>query len=1383
MKPDSRKARGKKSGVRACTTWAGGLLLMFLLPQGAAAGGGCPDVPVGGGENIQIWVSMADTGEPVTDGMTLPASVKLRLDARAEALGQCNFYCPSTSGCYQCATYDRTINHLYFDDSASTAAGDGTGLLGRVFGHKVDSSITAYYHVLDTRDTTTSFGPIYAYLHTPGTHTIRVTAPIDTTICNMLPGSVGPATITVYVGEKDDAASFGPGPCRSQVGEPINVTSGNMYVRQSDYDLPGAGGGLHMLRTYNSGSPRAGLFGLGWTSNYEESINDYGKTLLRLNLGDGRAVYFARSSEAGPFLPKGPPNFPGQVVRDTDGTHTLTLIGGAVHRFDAAGKLVSLADRNGNRTSLAYDADGRLLSVTDPSGRTLTLIRDGNGRVSSISDGTGVVATYTYGLFGWLASVRYPDGSGFDYAWNYLRSRLGAVRDALGNVLEGHDYDGSGRAFISERDFGRSGRVTLNYVGPGETHVTDGLGRVTKYFNERRVGVNVVTRVEGPCACGDSTLNTWTYDARLNVTSYANALGQTTTATYDANDNLLTIKDPLGQTTSFTYDAEGHVLTVTDPAGGVTANTYDPQGNLLSTRSPVGAVTTFAYDPRGLLLTATNPLGKVIQFEYDANGNPVRRTDPLGYLTTFAYDPRGRLTSGTDPLGNRLDLTYDAVGRLDKVLGPDGSTLATYAYDLAGRMTRVTDAKGNSTAYAYDAAYRLTTVTDAAGGITSMAYDLMDNLTSLTDARGKITSFEIDGNDRITKVTYPGGAFETVAYDTVGRPASRTDRRGIVTTYTFDAAGRLTGKSYSDGTPAFTYGYDAAGRLFWAASPTNVLTWGYNSAGQVLSESSWGLSGTSWTNNSTIKYVYDLAGQRTALRIGDYPILTYGYDSAGHLETIRRGTDTYYFGHDGAGRRTYLVYPNTTFTSYEYDAFSRLTNMSAQNWVTGVTLSQARYAYDATGNAVAKTTLDGRETYAYDALDRLTGVSRDTVPTESYEYDAVGNRLSSLAHPAWAYGDRNELLSFDGTTLAYDANGNLSQKAENGSVWSYEWDAENLLRRVLKDAVEVAIFAYDPLGRRLRKATGAVTTSYAYDGEDILWESASNGASALYIHGPGVDEPLTRMDGSGFSFYNADGLGSIVGTTDRAGTLVAGRRYDAFGAHEVDAATGDYAFTGREWDPETRLYYYRARYYDAKIGRFISEDPIGLLGGLNLYQYAGNNPVNFTDPSGLFTPPNHAALDRFPGWMHWLTDIRGLIPSFGYQHHLAKPGQSTADMEKAWRQFICQQRQLASDPSLSRPQRELEATRGTHAIEDGYAHNDPDESYGWSQVLPWLFYAGLDAMYKARPGYYPVTVPPEYQRHFDRDAVMPEGEFLDQIQSSIDRFLQNDLSEWCCEDQ
>lgn len=207
--------------------------------------------------------------------------------------------------------------------------------------------------------------------------------------------------------------------------------------------------------------------------------------------------------------------------------------------------------------------------------------------------------------------------------------------------------------------------------------------------------------------------------------------------------------------------------------------------------------------------------------------------------------------------------------------------------------------------------------------------------------------------------------------------------------------------------------------------------------------------------------------------------------------------------------------------------------------------------------------------------------------------------------------------------IPIDSNGNLTQKTEGTDTWGYEWNANNELTRVTKNSVEQARFAYDATGRRVEKVAGGVTTTYAFDGAAILREV--RGSTTLkYVHGLGIDEALAVDDGTSLSYFSVDGLGSIAKVTNTAGAVTLTRQYDPWGNLEAGASEPGYAFTGREWDPETSLYYYRARYYDPKLGRFLSEDPLGHVEGPNLYGYVHNNPVNEVDPEGLAAMKNNS---------------------------------------------------------------------------------------------------------------------------------------------------------------
>ena len=239
----------------------------------------------------------------------------------------------------------------------------------------------------------------------------------------------------------------------------------------------------------------------------------------------------------------------------------------------------------------------------------------------------------------------------------------------------------------------------------------------------------------------------------------------------------------------------------------------------------------------------------------------------------------------------------------------------------------------------------------------------------------------------------------------------------------------------------------------------------------------------------------------------------------------------------------------------------------------------------------------------------------------------VPARRSTTESPSWR--------CFSGAEppqIPIDSNGNLNTKTEGSDTWAYEWNARNELTRVTKNSIEQARFSYDPLGRRVEKVAGGVTSTYTYESGDILREI--RGATALsYVHGPRTDEPLASDDGSGLTYYHADGLGSISKRTSQNGAVIHEYRYDAWGAVEIGASEPGYAFAGREWEPNLSLHFYRARYYDPSTGRFVSEDPITWAGGFNLYRAVENNPANLIDPFGLMSTV---------AWVHWFTEwMRG----------------------------------------------------------------------------------------------------------------------------------------------
>jgi RHS repeat-associated protein len=248
-------------------------------------------------------------------------------------------------------------------------------------------------------------------------------------------------------------------------------------------------------------------------------------------------------------------------------------------------------------------------------------------------------------------------------------------------------------------------------------------------------------------------------------------------------------------------------------------------------------------------------------------------------------------------------------------------------------------------------------------------------------------------------------------------------------------------------------------------------------------------------------------------------------------------------------------------------------------------------------------------------------VTQGTTTTESYTFDPVGNRESSLGVSPYSLNVSNELTSTPSTTYTHDANGNTTTEVVSSATTTFAWDYENRLTSVtLPGSGGTVSFKYDPFGRRIEKTSSAGTSIYGYDGNDLVEETNSSGSVvARYSQNLSIDEPLAMLRSSTISYYQADGLGSITSLSNTAGVLAQTYTFDSFGNQTASSGslTNSFRYTARELDSETGLYFYRARYFDPQAGRFLSEDLMRFAIGPNSYAYVGNDPTGQIDPSGL----------------------------------------------------------------------------------------------------------------------------------------------------------------------
>jgi RHS repeat-associated protein len=398
--------------------------------------------------------------------------------------------------------------------------------------------------------------------------------------------------------------------------------------------------------------------------------------------------------------------------------------------------------------------------------------------------------------------------------------------------------------------------------------------------------------------------------------------------------------------------------------------------------------------------------------------------------------------------------------------------------------------------------------------------------------------------------------------------------------YTYDILGRRTQAGFgaaSTTSPVYestiAYTYDAANRVTQIADSANgTITRTYDDRFNTVTQET--------TPQGTVAYTYDAAGRRATMTPSGGTQASYTYDDAGRLTQITQGTNTVQFAYDDANRRTTLTLANGITVTYGYD--------------NGNEVSAIAYR-DSANNLL------GDLSYTYDAAGRRTAVggafARTGLP------DAVASA---------AYDANNRLTNWNGTALSHDANGNLLGFQGD----SYAWNSRDQLAGIT--GTNTASFQYDAVGRRQAKTVAGTATQFLYDGLNPIQELSGTTVTANVLAG-GLDEYLTRTEGASTQHYLTDALGSTIRLTDNAGAKLVDYTYEPYGKSSADAgSTNALQFTGRENDG-TGLNYYRARYQSPVLGRFISEDPIGLAGGANAYAYAEGNPISFTDPLGTIT--------------------------------------------------------------------------------------------------------------------------------------------------------------------
>ncbi|MFJ4250282.1 RHS repeat-associated core domain-containing protein [Pseudomonas sp. NPDC089741] len=886
---------------------------------------------------------------------------------------------------------------------------------------------------------------------------------------------------------------------------------------------------------------------------------------------------------------------------------------------------------------------GRLTAISDVYGNRLTVHRDRSDRIQRLDNGAGRALLLRYDR-AQLIALDYQSFQGGEWTTEQnlvsycydARQRLLAASNAVGDS-ERYDYDdanvilqrqlaGGASFFWAWERAGTSARCVRHWASFSQMdtrYVWDDNGSVAVHYV-------------------DGTEEVYVHDDRARLLRKVEADGGEQLKAYDAAGRLIAEQDALGAVTEYRYDEIGRLIALLPAQDEPTS--YEYRNGFLYRRSRGDAVWIYRRNAEGDVTEAVDPDGKVTHYYYDVRGQLLSIRYPDSSRHRLAWNELGQLIEETLPDGGVRRFSYDALGRRTTTVDEHGA-LTRQQWDAAGRLVQTTLAGGATRAYSYGAYGQVTAERDELGRVTRFEYDddlhLVSRkinpdgtrvqyrydhaqllLTEIENESGEKYRLDYTPTGLIRQETGFDGRRTAYAYDLNGHLLEKIefgdDGSRLVTAYARDSAGRLLVKTLPDGIKV-SYQYDCLGRLIAVDDgQKHPLAFEYDRQDRLITEhQGWG----------TLRYSYDACGQLKRLRLPDNSKLEYHHAKGGALTGIdlngaQLTTHVFQSGREQQRQQGLLL------SEYAYDDQGRLLAHAVGH--SHDALYRRDYAYSANGNLEhIADTRHGQRTYGYDNLDRLIRVrhSRDELP-ESFAHDPAGNLLMQ-DRPGPSQIKGNRLLMQGDRHYDYDAFGNLIRERRGTAqklVSEYRYDSQHRLIGLTRPDGQTASYRYDAFGRRISKTVNGVTTEFFWQGDNLVAESSQNEYRS-YVYEPGTFRPLALLDGKGPKkacpfYYQLDHLGTPLELTDYSGEIVWSAQYDAYGkVAALSLAAAEYLdqplrFQGQYFDAESGLHYNRHRYYDPRLGRYLTPDPIKLAGGLNQYQYVPN-PTGWVDPLGL----------------------------------------------------------------------------------------------------------------------------------------------------------------------
>ncbi len=1041
-------------------------------------------------------------------------------------------------------------------------------------------------------------------------------------------------------------------------GHPVDVASGTVFNTQTDFELHGPHK-LSFTRTYNSKATEALRaddfdFGPGWRHGLEESLiadaDAEGNRSLGLRDFEGRILGFAHPAEDNQqsFHP-----LDRLVMTRVDGRtfsvegvdrvrRVFRFPGGEAEKAPPAGylpgvgavaRLVEIASPGGRSVRLEYDAEtGRLARVHDAHLRTVAFERDRAGRIV----GATLVRSAGRECNVFLAAYRY-DADG----------RLLEHTDRNRNVRR-YTYDTRGR-MIKETD--RCG-YSFHFVYDDADRCIRTHGDDNAYWVELdyQPGGAVTTATD---AFGGKTV--YKHDPRMLVTEILDAEGGVTKREYSEEGWLCAVTSPGGRRTETAYDARGRVVAEADGEGNRITWTHDERGRTTTRTDECGRTRVMVWDDRDLLVAESSGDEALVRMEYDHRGDRCLLVSADGAERRYAIGEDRFVESESLADGRLIEYSYDLCGCVVAVTetSRDGSVRRETAYlrDPGGRLTGVDHPGGGVTRFELDGEGRI--VRDREGTrVVTQRYNGMGQLVEKIDALGRTTRTEYDVHQFIVAVVGPDGRRWEWTRDKLGRAQRLRRPDGSVTTFVndadglpvlvrqsdgrvverqYDQRGALIGVTWSDGRRT-RYAYDPSGRLVLSETDgERTIRRAYDAAGRILLDQ----QGDEW-----IRYSYDAAGRRARRLTSWGDEQRTNWTVLGQLESLEDGEGgRYVFAPDSLGRRRSRTGPRALRQTWTHDDADRVagTNLETSD---GRRLRELRVDWTEAGAVRDLRVADGHRgvvrhhAFEQDAAGRLVSVAVDGRPPRAWQHDAGDNVTQWPDGEAFEFDAKGRLEAGPGgKRFRFDSAGRLvgvSGQRGRRSLW---YDGRERLARVHLEDDRLVTHEYDALGRRARTVSerkdGVVEELFYWDADQL----ARRVVRRLGAEQPERDEryawdldrlePLQRIvvrDGkSERQIYSVDQRGACVGLVGDDGRALWSAELDAFGrCAEFGRESGEQPLrlAGQLFDTTTGYAHHRYRVHDPESGRFLTPDPIGILGGYNQYGYPAD-PISQTDPLGL----------------------------------------------------------------------------------------------------------------------------------------------------------------------